>query len=508
MSVSPKTIPKPIQRDLSVSSRTLSHGRTSLPPQPERTQTMSQSSSMDQVDTIPGPQATSSMSSTPHVRQPSNDRTMYSSPAHTHIDRPIMSHTHTQVKEEDAFIPARSLKRSASLMSDATPKPAPPKRARHEIPVWAQSARKGRPFRRIDAEQSNHNSRPQNTNNQRQNAPSKPEPMIAKREDARPGANGAVFIPPAQENGIAKKYKWEGTISNVVPTETIVTRLCDWIAGTIGTREPPRGSSWEIEAKVGQIQDVETHQRLRLANIDTEVMLRREGMKGIRFVSDMAPPQHEALWRYLHDCLQQNHAAATRGEVQEAKIIRKVDLQELDEFYELSEEGRVLLDPELQYWITHSSEATRRKGQVRVRQTIDVATGQKTYLIKTRIADKEIHIPEELSQFDYRVSISLETPWTGDKNHLRLLEELGSRNKRRHSFRHREFQVDLTQVGHYDDATRKEHECEIEIAAMYLAGELQKLREGLPGSNYVDMVQELVNNVRLLCKNAVPRSKA
>lgn len=180
-------------------------------------------------------------------------------------------------------------------------------------------------------------------------------------------------------------------------------------------------------------------------------------------------------------------------------------LRELDEFYELSPEGIEELDPQLRFWTDRSITRGRHSNSVRVRKTIDLESNTPRYMIKSRIADKEISYPD--CNFDYRISISLETNWTGNEDHLLPLHDLGTRNKQRHSYRHREFQFDVTQVSHFEDASKKEHEVEVEISGDYLAKQLKQLLAGDPDNKYVTMVQDFINNTRLLCKHADPNSR-
>jgi len=104
-------------------------------------------------------------------------------------------------------------------------------------------------------------------------------------------------------------------------------------------------------------------------------------------------------------------------------------------------------------------------------------------------------------EFDYRISISLETDWKGRDEWLTRLPEMKGRNKDRMSYKHMMFQVDLTQVSHDDDPMRKEHELEVEIETSRIQTELAKLRNG-EASEYDSMIRGLLDNVRLLSRKA------
>ncbi|KAK5082798.1 hypothetical protein LTR05_006679 [Lithohypha guttulata] len=497
-SVSPKTIPKPPpQRQHSTSSRTMSQGRSSLPPQSDQPPNLSHHSSIDRQVEPPPMETVTPTPILSNVQSSSHDHHVSSSPSVTNGDRSTMnSDMHIKEEEAAAQTPQPSLKRSASHFSDTSAvKPPPAKRPRHNIPPWAHSARQGRRLKFVDA--------PVTDRTQRQGTPPRhaPPPQNEVKHTNGTQNHAAPPRPPVITNN-TQKWRWEGTISNIVPNQSITRHICDWIVLTIGDKAVPVGASWEIEAKIGNIVDMNNRQRFRLFGADSEVLLNSDELKGqIRFESNMTMEQHKAIYEFLHSCGHENHQAKVRGEVKEDKQIHHTQLRELDEFYELTDEGKAVLDPQLRYWVDRSINARRK--EVRVRQTVDLEkpSNPPRHIIKSRIADKEISCPDY--GFDYRISISLETPWEGDRDHLREVKELSGRSKTRHSYRHREFQVDLTQVSHYDDP-KKEYEVEIEIAAPYLAAQMQKIFLREP-NNYEPMIQDFVSNIQLLCKNGTPR---
>ena len=136
---------------------------------------------------------------------------------------------------------------------------------------------------------------------------------------------------------------------------------------------------------------------------------------------------------------------------------------------------------------------------MRVRRTIDLKTNAARTIIKSRIADLEIYNPG--TDFDYRISISIESPWDGNPEWLVARAESGKdRIKDRMSYRHMAYQIDLTQVSHSDGAIQQ-HELEVEISPNYLERELDNLRSNRP-SRYEDVVRGLIDEVRLLCRKA------
>lgn len=172
--------------------------------------------------------------------------------------------------------------------------------------------------------------------------------------------------------------------------------------------------------------------------------------------------------------------------------------KENDEFFELNEAGRTAMNPDLQNFIRKFP--TRNRKEIRVRRTTNKNTGQlKESIIKTRIADKDIYNPG--CDFDYRISISLESQWNGTPDQLiPMREQNRGRQKDRMSYRHMMYQIDLTQVA-YEYSSALEHELEVEIATEALRTEIAQLRGGNPSHQYPDMIKGLIDNVRLLCRH-------
>ena len=112
---------------------------------------------------------------------------------------------------------------------------------------------------------------------------------------------------------------------------------------------------------------------------------------------------------------------------------------------------------------------------------------------KQRVADLNIHAPNQ--PLDYRISINLEKP-RPKPNSTHSFE----RNKDRISYQHGNIAFDLTQVKGTDD-TR--HELELEYAdASLLAQEYAKYNRK-EASQYTQMIEVLMNNIRLLSRSAL-----
>jgi len=173
------------------------------------------------------------------------------------------------------------------------------------------------------------------------------------------------------------------------------------------------------------------------------------------------------------------------------EIIRYDHSHECDEFFELSDEGKRNLSPSIQHWLNP-------RHKPRVRRTIDDDSHAiKAQIIKSRIADLDIYNPR--CDFDYRISISIESPWDGESHWLTETTEGGrDRKKDRMSYRHLAYQIDLTQVS-YLSTTKKEHELEVEISTEQIRIELANLQAQRP-SRYEELVRGFLDNVRILCR--------
>ena len=103
--------------------------------------------------------------------------------------------------------------------------------------------------------------------------------------------NGSALVPapqavPAALN--ASGLPWEHSIINEVPYEDLTRRICDWIYTTIGEAETPSGGAvFEIEAKIGDIYDIEEGRRLRLPHIETETIFNKDMFRKTKFESSM-----------------------------------------------------------------------------------------------------------------------------------------------------------------------------------------------------------------------------
>jgi len=316
-------------------------------------------------------------------------------------------------------------------------------------------------------------------------APARSEPYIKKE---MPTPNGQPLVPTTVSSA---EPRWEPSIMNVIPYEDLTRRACDWIFSVIGMANPPAGgATFEIEAKIGNIYDEQAGHRLSLP-VETETWFNRDKYRGrTSFKSSMDIAQHELLNTFLNGLVAES---VREAQTSDRQVIGYDHPQEHDEFYELTEEGRSNLPPSILTWLNP-------RHKPRVRRTIDVNSGQvKAQIIKSRIADVDIYNPT--SDFDYRISISIESPWQGEPNWISEMMDGGhDRQKDRMSYRHMAYQIDLTQVS-YPNRPEREHELEVEISTEQIRIQLANMREQRP-SRYEDLVRGFLDNVRILCRKA------
>lgn len=159
-----------------------------------------------------------------------------------------------------------------------------------------------------------------------------------------------------------------------------------------------------------------------------------------------------------------------------------------------------------------------QQGTVKARVTYDQKTGNVlAKIVKARIADMNIHFPH--LPLDCRISINIEWDWDGSVDEIERCqvtnkERPPDRIKDRLSYKHGFYQVDLTQVtqGHPTSGNQgpqphagaaKEHELEVELEARPLIEHGRMLMRQEP-NRYEDLVDGLVNNVRLLARRCPP----
>ena len=185
-----------------------------------------------------------------------------------------------------------TLKRSNSILSTPPSSMPPRKRPRRdEVPIFAQSARRGKPLR---LDQHGPSARPP-----RKSPAPRNSPAPKREEEPSQVTNGHSQIGDASRYDDYVRFKpgKEPSFTNTIPYEDLVRQACDWIAGYVVHATPPQNSHFEIEAKLGQIIDTRDGERLVLP-VKNEAILRREMFdNNIRFASTMDEVCHQVTDR-------------------------------------------------------------------------------------------------------------------------------------------------------------------------------------------------------------------
>ncbi|KAL4946692.1 hypothetical protein BDV06DRAFT_182128 [Aspergillus oleicola] len=415
-------------------------------------------------------------------------------------------------------------------MGSANSSPQQPRRKRrryNEPPIYAQRTirTKGKcpmiPNRLAPVPKHLRNT-PQNPWLQRQQAAQKAAPPSGKikREDAI--VNGPPISsqqlqssrssqPPQSSEPPEMKSlgPWEPSITGFIPYEEITKIVCDFLfqhvvlrndamAGPAGASAVGHGAIIEVEAKLGQIIDLDRRDRILLP-IQSECVIDKENSRfRTSFESNMTQAQHRAMNNFLNEAVkhsmpQANNTTSTRIPISYAHK------KERDSFYEVSPSD---LPP-----IIRQNLNPRHKPKVRV--THDQRTGEVlAKIVKCRVADLDVHSPRTC--VDWRVSVNLEMSYDGDVSNLPPADTgrgagAGDRNKDRMSYRHLAYQVDLTQVARSEPSMKGEfdHELEVEVSAAEIRRQGQMAMSGDSANQYEDLVKGLLDNIRVLAR-AVP----
>ncbi|GAA5974638.1 hypothetical protein JCM11641_007035 [Rhodosporidiobolus odoratus] len=306
---------------------------------------------------------------------------------------------------------------------------------------------------------------------------STPVPPPPVPVNAHTPASRATATPP-QPSAVPPKrpgeLPLEPSVFNIEPIDEFTREVADWLWGFCA------GLDWdkvEIEAKIGLLVDSRGGGSRVYLPVPIETILTETD--GLRFQSNMTVNQHKSFNRLLNSRVEES-AAPTYPHAP----VRYAHTREIDTFHTApsSSTGKVRVT-------TNQKDRSRRKA-----------------VEKVRVADMNIFSPKRM--FDWRVSVSLENPAP-----IPDTPPTHTRYKDRISYTHQLFTVDLTQVTSAQAASQNPnrpqapqapptHELEIEYRnARPLLEEAAKEQRG-EENRYLDMVQGLLNNVRMLIRNA------
>ncbi|GAA5969170.1 hypothetical protein JCM3765_005745 [Sporobolomyces pararoseus] len=268
----------------------------------------------------------------------------------------------------------------------------------------------------------------------------------------------------------------EPSIFNIEPLDEFTREVADWLWGFCA---PLDWDKVEIEAKIGLLVDSRQGGQRVYLPVPTEAILTDD--TGLRFQSNMTISQHKHFNTLLNArVVETSHPSYTKGRILYSHT------KELDTFHTTQDRRKIRL--------------TRNEGKKNSASTGGDTGKDWKAVEKIRVADMNVFSPKRL--FDWRVSISLENPVM----ELPTTPPTHSRRKDRISYSHQLYTIDLTQVTTPSSTPQSSsphtHELEVEIKdAKKLLIEAEKESRGEKNS-YFEGVQGLLNNIRMLIRNA------
>ncbi|KAK4034320.1 CYTH-like domain-containing protein [Parachaetomium inaequale] len=392
-----------------------------------------------------------------------------------------------------------------------------------EVPGWAQSLRDRAPafpnrvlYQPIPHSGPQANGKPDRQPDRQPARPERMESRQASPEEKRTAARvtPAPSVPPEAGSQWGLLGPWEASITNSLPQEQFSKEVADFFFQYVILNEDineiqSRGVKFEIEAKLGILIDKSTNQRVELP-VRTECVLSDSG-NWLGFRSSMTELQHRSFNEFLNALVQQTHPANKAANAALPRPRLPIDYRhrrETDKFFELPASVR---DRSLPVCVAKPIAA---KGHgVKVRVSYDQKTNKVIgKIVKARIADLSLHFPD--LPLDCRISVNLEMDWDGSVEELEKMAAatgrppIPPRMKDRLSYKHGCYQIDLTQVtqnvaGGTTNPQRaeKDHELEVEIDPVPVIEQGRRAMEGQP-HQYVEVVDGLVNNIRILARKA------
>ncbi|KAL9599114.1 MAG: hypothetical protein Q9219_004072 [cf. Caloplaca sp. 3 TL-2023] len=429
-----------------------------------------------------------------------------------HIIRPVQAASKPMVPDTALPERASSVDQQPASQGPTVGLQNPPKTSKRreryrEVPIFAQSARqKDRGGIHINGQRQVVGKSPL----QKQQQPPNDMSHASTKQDinglgmSRPDA----VQPELESSGLLGP--WEPTITNVIPAEELTREIMNYLFGSVvqmnGVVFGPAGGSTagggavvEIEAKIGQIIDKNTNDRIRLPVMTECILSRTDPNLRTAFRSSMTAAQHSRLNGFLNQALTNSKPALPGEAPKKPRVpLTYVHTRETDTFYELSPNAINTLPPSVQAYLD-------RRNRPKVRITTDQKTGKEmAKIIKVRVSDIEVYSPQ--TPFDWRVSVSLEVNYDGDTRDLVEMSEgkerkKADRNKDRVSYKHSHYQIDLTQVkaAEANAKVEKEHELEIEVSSAAVRDQGQLVLQGQP-NKYEELIKGFVDNVRTLVR--------
>jgi polynucleotide 5'-triphosphatase len=219
------------------------------------------------------------------------------------------------------------------------------------------------------------------------------------------------------------------SISGVTPYEDLTRKITEWVYSHLMQLNEER-QYVEVEFKMGTICNKQTDRRIDLPVV-TETLVNAEYAKSsTRFVAALSDEQFSNA-NVILDGLAGN--SSTNNST--ITLTKKNDARTRDLIY------------------------TNKKSAGNIRTTLDESDQMVACICKRRVSDLVVYSPGDL--LDYRISISVETPYD-EPSKLKALPPTLIRNKNRQSYTQKGVQVDLTSVIS-GDSGKSTKELELEL---------------------------------------------
>ncbi|CAI6335942.1 unnamed protein product [Periconia digitata] len=378
------------------------------------------------------------------------------------------------------------------------------KRKRHDPkPIWAfredETDSDGNTFNQYQDKLQK--LRPQPATPQQPLAPPQARPHPPAAHNSALASNGSGPKPPISNDltGYARPVSDDAEVYDEVSR-----KVCDFIwTGVIDNPlvrkaiSESEGTQIEVEARWGQMKERDTGMRIQGVHMTETVINPGYATDRTKFESTMTMEQHKRMNGYLNNQVQKSASNPSRARV-DYKHTR-----EIDQLYELNQEGFSLLPPAVREIV----QASKRRPRVRVTRDAKEPSKILNTIIKTPLENLEISSPQ--TEWDYRIGVNLEIKYPGPIDNLVPVVEQGKSIESMKRYKDRvsyswlnAYQIDLTQVRQGDN---KNHELEFELDSDVLLKNGDHILQTKQPSNYENLIKGMMNNLRVMSREITPQ---
>ncbi|TPR03704.1 short chain dehydrogenase family protein [Aspergillus niger] len=248
-------------------------------------------------------------------------------------------------------------------------------------------------------------------------------PPVKVKGDSTPVNGPSTPQRPSEPPQVGSLGPWEPSITGFIPHEEVTKIVADFLFQHVVLRNDaiaaPAGAAAagqmpiiEVEAKLGQLIDMDRGERMVLPILTESVVNKDNPRFRTAFESTMTVAQHRAMNNFLNEAVKMSMPQSNQGRIPLSYAHKK----ERDTFYEVSPNE---LPP-----VIRQNLNPRHKPKVRV--TVDQRTGEVlAKIVKCRIADLDVHSPRTC--VDWRISVNLEMSYDGDVSNLPVADGRGGR---------------------------------------------------------------------------------